>query len=75
MEQRMIAVATDQGRGRGRTALRHRAARASGYSPGEIALQAWGDRDFRVTDSDGYYIRVSQGRAIATPERAPSNEP
>lgn len=36
---------------------------AAGYDPGEIALQPWGDRDFRVTDYDGYYIRVSEGQA------------
>ena len=35
-----------------------------GYDPGSIKLQTWGDRDFRVTDYDGYYIRVSEGRAI-----------
>lgn len=35
-----------------------------GSYPGEIALQAWGDRDFRVRDLDGYYIRISEGRAI-----------
>lgn len=37
---------------------------AAGHGPGEIALQPWGDRDFRVTDPDGYYIRVSEGRAV-----------
>ena len=36
----------------------------AGYSPGEIAVQAWGDRDFRITDPDGYYIRVSEGAAV-----------
>ena len=36
----------------------------AGYSPGEIVLQTWGDRDFRITDADGYYIRVSEGVAI-----------
>jgi lactoylglutathione lyase len=35
----------------------------AGYDPGDIALQPWGDRDFRVTDYDGYYIRVSEGQA------------
>ena len=35
-----------------------------GYSPGEISVQPWGDRDFRVTDPDGYYIRVSEGVAV-----------
>ena len=37
---------------------------AAGYEPGSIALQSCGDRDFRVTDYDGYYVRVSEGRAI-----------
>jgi catechol 2,3-dioxygenase-like lactoylglutathione lyase family enzyme len=37
---------------------------AAGYAPGEIRLQPWGDRDFRVTDYDGYYIRVSEGHAV-----------
>ena len=37
---------------------------AAGYEPGPIALQSWGDRDFRVRDSDGYYVRVSEGAAI-----------
>ena len=41
---------------------------AAGYSPGAIALQSWGDRDFRVSDHDGYYIRVSEGRAIPQTE-------
>jgi lactoylglutathione lyase len=35
-----------------------------GYSPGEIRLQPWGHRDFRITDPDGYYIRVSEGVAV-----------
>lgn len=37
---------------------------AAGYEPGEIALQPWGNRDFRVNDPDGYYVRVSEGSAI-----------
>ncbi len=37
---------------------------AAGYSPGAIALQPWGDRDSRVTDYDGYYVRVSEGAAV-----------
>lgn len=41
---------------------------AAGYAPGHIALQPWGDRDFRVTDYDGYYVRVSEGRAIPASE-------
>jgi len=41
---------------------------SAGYAPGEVELQAWGDRDFRVTDHDGYYVRVSEGRAIPASE-------
>ena len=37
---------------------------AAGYSPGPIRLQSWGDRDFRVTDDDGYYVRLSEGTAV-----------
>jgi catechol 2,3-dioxygenase-like lactoylglutathione lyase family enzyme len=37
---------------------------AAGYAPGTIELQPWGDRDFRLTDPDGYYLRVSEGRAV-----------
>jgi lactoylglutathione lyase len=37
---------------------------AAGYAPGPIALQSWGDRDFRITDPEGYYVRVSEGRAV-----------
>jgi catechol 2,3-dioxygenase-like lactoylglutathione lyase family enzyme len=43
---------------------------AAGYDPGAISLQPWGDRDFRVRDCDGYYVRVSEGQAVplqATP--------
>ena len=36
----------------------------AGYAPGAITLQPWGDRDFRVTDYESYYIRVSEGRAV-----------
>ncbi len=46
----------------------HAAMTDAGHGPGEIARQSWGDRDFRVTDEDGYYIRVSEGHAIAEPE-------
>lgn len=42
----------------------HRELVEAGYGPGAIALQSWGDRDFRVTDPDGYYVRLSEGRAI-----------
>lgn len=41
---------------------------SAGYAPGEIKLQAWGDRDFRVTDYEGYYVRVSEGRAAPESE-------
>ena len=37
---------------------------AAGYSPGPIRLQPWGDRDFRVTDYEGYYVRISEGTAV-----------
>ena len=40
---------------------------AAGYTPGPIALQSWGDRDPRVTDHDGYYIRVSEGLSVPQP--------
>jgi DNA-binding transcriptional LysR family regulator len=40
------------------------ALRSAGYDPGPIVVQPWGDRDFRVTDPDGYYVRLSEGRAI-----------
>jgi lactoylglutathione lyase len=36
----------------------------AGYAPGEISVQPWGDRDFRITDPNGYYIRVSEGVAV-----------
>lgn len=39
----------------------------SGYSPGTPAVQAWGDRDFRIRDPDGYYVRVTGGRAVPQP--------
>lgn len=37
---------------------------AAGYAPGPIRLQPWGRRDFRLTDPDGYYVRLSEGRAV-----------
>lgn len=37
---------------------------AAGYAPGPITRQSWGDRDFRLTDPDGYYVRMSEGRAV-----------
>jgi lactoylglutathione lyase len=42
----------------------HSALESSGYGPGDIKLQPWGDLDFRVSDCDGYYIRVSEGSSI-----------
>lgn len=42
----------------------HEALVGAGHSPGPIALQPWGDRDFRITDPDGYYVRVSEGHAV-----------
>ena len=41
---------------------------SAGYAPSEIVLQSWGDRDFRVRDYEGYYVRVSEGRAIPESE-------
>ena len=43
---------------------------AAGFSPGPIALQPWGDRDFRVSDHEGYYVRVSEGQAVPEDESA-----
>lgn len=37
---------------------------AAGYAPGAITLQSWGDRDFRLTDYEGYYVRVTEGTAV-----------
>lgn len=42
----------------------HRELVAGGYWAGAIKRQPWGDRDFRVTDPDGYYVRLSEGRAV-----------
>lgn len=44
---------------------------AAGWEPGPIRLQPWGDRDFRVTDPEGYYVRVSEGRALPRGGPAP----
>jgi len=33
----------------------------AGYRPGKVCMQTWGNRDFRVRDADGYYVRVSNG--------------
>jgi hypothetical protein len=48
---------------------------AAGYDPGAIKLQLWGDRDFRVRDYDGYYIRISEGQAIPAPETSSPESP
>lgn len=37
---------------------------AAGHSPTDVVLQPWGDRDFRITDPDGYYVRLSEGGAV-----------
>ena len=42
----------------------HAALEVAGCDPGAIQLQPWGQRDFRITDPDGYYLRVSEGGAI-----------
>lgn len=36
----------------------------AGYAPGDVQLQSWGDHDFRLTDPDGYYVRVTLGQPI-----------
>jgi len=41
---------------------------AGGHAPSGIVRQPWGDRDFRVTDPDGYYVRISEGHALPTSE-------
>jgi lactoylglutathione lyase len=38
---------------------------SQGLQPTEIRLQPWGVRDFRLTDPGGYYIRISEGHAVA----------
>ncbi len=38
---------------------------SQGLKPTEIRLQPWGVRDFRLTDPGGYYIRISEGHAVA----------
>ena len=43
----------------------------AGFDPGDIVLQSWGDRDFRVDDPDGYYVRVSEGQAIPAASDVP----
>jgi lactoylglutathione lyase len=44
---------------------------AAGYRPGEIEMQPWGHRDFRVRDPSGYYVRVSEGGPIPEAARRP----
>jgi len=41
---------------------------AADYEPGRVAFQPWGDRDFRITDPDGYYLRISEGRPVPAPD-------
>jgi lactoylglutathione lyase len=53
----------------GELEILHAAMADAGYDPGEITRQSWGDRDFRVTDRDGYYVRVSEGAAVPVPGR------
>jgi hypothetical protein len=43
---------------------KHARLRSLGLNPTDIRLQAWGVRDFRITDPGGYYIRISEGHAI-----------
>jgi lactoylglutathione lyase len=43
---------------------KHARLRSLGLKPTDIRLQAWGVRDFRITDPGGYYIRISEGHAI-----------
>ncbi|MBW2314004.1 MAG: hypothetical protein JRH10_07415 [Deltaproteobacteria bacterium] len=49
----------------------HQAFEAAGYEPGEIKLQPWGHRDFRLRDPSGYYVRVSGGGPIPEAASAP----
>lgn len=37
----------------------HKVAKTCGHPVSELVNQPWGLRDFRVTDPDGYYIRVT----------------
>ncbi|MGZ2484095.1 lactoylglutathione lyase [Rhizobium pisi] len=37
----------------------YRTARDSGWPLSDLALQPWGQHDFRLVDPDGYYIRVT----------------
>lgn len=39
----------------------HDALARAGLAPGEIRLQPWGHRDFRLRDPNGYYVRLSEG--------------
>jgi hypothetical protein len=43
---------------------KHARLRSLGLKPGDIRLQPWGVRDFRIIDPGGYYIRISEGHAI-----------
>ncbi len=44
---------------------------AAGFEPGEIKLQSWGHRDFRLRDPSGYYVRVSEGGPVPEAATAP----
>ncbi|MFK0165655.1 VOC family protein [Rhizobium sp. NPDC090279] len=37
----------------------YQSTKAHGHPVSELVLQPWGLRDFRITDPDGYYIRVT----------------
>jgi catechol 2,3-dioxygenase-like lactoylglutathione lyase family enzyme len=43
---------------------RHAELASAGYAPGPIRLQPWGLRDFRITDPDGYYLRITEGEPV-----------
>jgi len=42
----------------------HAALTRAGFEPGEIRLQPWGHRDFRLRDPNGYYVRLSEGAPV-----------
>lgn len=41
----------------------YRVVKESGWPVSDLALQPWGLLDFRLTDPDGYYVRVTSQRA------------
>jgi catechol 2,3-dioxygenase-like lactoylglutathione lyase family enzyme len=53
----------------------HAALEGVGHQPGPLIRQPWGHRDFRITDPDGYYLRVSEGTAIPEPGTAARARP